>query len=81
MAQDNTVLYVVGGLGLLYLLMKNSPSSLAAQQAALASGANLTSQQIAANQNTANVAAISGAATAIASDFSGSDTSNNPSGY
>jgi hypothetical protein len=71
MKDDNTVLYVIGGLGLLWLLTKMSPTAVAAQQAALASTANLQSQAISANQNVANTATIAGAATGIANALTG----------
>jgi hypothetical protein len=71
MKDDNTVLYIVGGLGLLWLITKMSPTAVAAQQAALASTANLQSQQISANQNMANTATIAGAAAGIANALTG----------
>ena len=70
MAQDNTALYVIGGLGLLYLVSKMSPTAVAAQQAALQNAAALQSQSIAANANVQNVQTGANLITNLANDFS-----------
>jgi hypothetical protein len=70
MSGDNTALYVVGGLGLLYLISKMSPTAVAAQQAALANAAALQSQNIAANANMTNVQTGANLISDLANDFS-----------
>jgi hypothetical protein len=77
MKGDNTVLLVLGGLGLLWLISKSSPTAVAAQQQALASSANLQSQAISANQNIANTAAIAGGVTGAVNALTGSTSSSN----
>lgn len=70
MSQDNTLLYAIGGLGLLYLVYKTSPTAVAAQQAALANAAALQSQNITANANMQNVQTGANLVSDLASDFS-----------
>lgn len=70
MSQDNTALYVIGGLGLLYLFYKMSPTTIALQNQALESQAALQSQQISAAQNEANIQTGASLATSLANDFS-----------
>lgn len=70
MSQDNTVVYVIGGLGLLWLMSKMSPTAVAAQQAALANAAAIQSQNIAANANMTNVQTGANLIQNLADDFS-----------
>lgn len=70
MSQNNTALYIVGGLGLLWLVSKMSPTAVAAQQAALANAAALQSQNIAANANMSNVQTGANLIQNLADDFS-----------
>lgn len=68
--KDNALIYVIGGLGLLYLIMRSTPTAIAAQNAALQSAAALQSQAIStqANESYANTAA--NLANELSSDFS-----------
>ena len=68
--QDDTILYVIGGLGLLWLVTQLSPAAQSAQQEALAQAANLQSQAIQTGANVQNVNTVSNALQSIASDFS-----------
>jgi hypothetical protein len=67
---DNTPLFILGGLGLLYLVYKSSPTTVAAQQAALAQTAALQSQQIATNANIQYVNTGANLIDELAGDFS-----------
>lgn len=70
MSQDNTALYVIGGLGLLWLLSKSTPTAVAAQQAALANAAAIQSQNIAANAQSQNIQTGANLIQNLADDFS-----------
>jgi len=70
MSQDNTILYVVGGLGLLWLLSKTSPQAQIAQQAALANAANLQSQALQSQATQTNIQTGANLLTNLANDFS-----------
>ena len=70
MSQDNTALYVIGGLGLLWLLSKSTPTAVAAQQAALANAAAIQSQSIAANAQSQNIQTGANLIQNLADDFS-----------
>lgn len=67
--KDNTVIYVVGGVGLLFLLSKMMPQS-AAQAAAAAQTAALQSQAISAAANTSYANTAANLANELAGDFS-----------
>jgi len=67
--KDNTVVYVIGGLGLLWLLTKMSPSTQIAQQAALANAAALQSQALQTNATQQNIQTGANLLTNLANDF------------
>jgi hypothetical protein len=71
MGKDNTVLYVIGGLGLLYLIMRSTPQAIAAQQAALQNAAALQSQAIQSGATQANIQTGANLLTNLANDFTG----------
>jgi hypothetical protein len=67
---DKTLLLVGGGLGLLWLLTKqSSPQQVMAQQAALANAAALQSQSIDASRNVQNIQTGANLLTNLAYDF------------
>lgn len=68
--KDNTLLYVGGGLALLYLFMRSTPTAIAAQQNALNQAAALQSQAINANATQANINTGAQLLTNLANDFS-----------
>lgn len=72
MSQDNTLLYVIGGVGLLWLITRNSPAVIAANNATLAQQAALQSQAIAANAQDTNIQTGANLVNSLVSDFTGS---------
>ena len=69
---DNTMIYIIGGVGLLWLLTRNySPAAVAANTAALQQTAALQSAQIAANAQTTNIQTGANLVSNLVDDFTG----------
>lgn len=68
---DNTVYYVLGGLGLLWLISRSNPATIAANQAVMAQTAALQQQQIAANAQNTNIQTGANLVNSLVSDFTG----------
>lgn len=69
--KDDTLLYVIGGVGLLWLMSRMAPASVAAQNAALQQSAALQSQAINTNANISYANTAANLANQLATDFSG----------
>jgi hypothetical protein len=69
MSKDNTLMWILGGAGLLWLVSKMSPASAAAQQVALQNAAALQSQAIATNAQNQNIQTGANLIQNLAQDF------------
>ena len=67
--QDDTMLYVIGGIGLLWLISRSNPTVVAANQAALQQSAALQQAQIAATAQNQNIQTGANLVNSLISDF------------